>query len=641
MTNNTNNLQVFAGGAEITSTQTESIPISGSEEREITIAFRRGNITSAFEFENIRINLKPFCDGEDTRFELEAAAFVEVSLRFQQPCSTISLGAPLEDFVVNRVNNKVSDDRESLTFHLYDLAFDNPNLRNVQLQYRRLGAGSEWIQVAEIPVADIETQYREFAADQTPFYVYNWDITGQYDRYPDGEYIVRAISNCGAVGGQIISNEIRGTIRRSALNAVGSPEPADQVWVRGDEISVSYSRDLDCGIINRPNTLKNNFQLLDRSNNDEPIPFDLICSNGKLTIVPQVDLADYDGKTLVAIYKDVPDAQGNLAENIEWEFKVIAQQADWARQEIKFRLYQGETATANAFILNTTSSLVSDLNLQRAGNSDAWLNLSPAANLTIPAIGQSIQITINGDQAPGNYEEEVAIVGLDGRVPVLKIKATILPPPPVVEDVPALENDMELVANWRFEDFTLTSTNSLDQIQVWIDNELRGVANIKAVGPFFAAVMKIQGKAEDAGKPLEFRVWHGNALTYYEGIPLSGSIQFDKDTKVGSLDDPELIIVKEVVTVNTQDLEATTLSLTSFPNPFEDQATISFQLKRPSQATLQVFNLMGQLVYETSANYSGGEHQLSFDANDLAAGMYFVRLEADGQLATHSMVLMR
>ncbi|MEL6718640.1 MAG: hypothetical protein AAFP82_07990, partial [Bacteroidota bacterium] len=555
VTNNTNNLQVFAGGAEITSTQTESIPVSGSEEKDITIAFRRGNITSAFEFENIRINLKPFCDGEDTRFELEAAAFVEVSLRFQQPCSTISLGAPLENFVVNRVNNKVFDDRESLTFHLYDLEFDNPNLRNVQLQYRRLGANSEWIQIAEIPVGDIETQYSIFAADQTPFYVYNWDITGQYDRYPDGAYLLRAISNCGAVGGQITSNEIRGTIRRSALNAVGSPEPADGIWVVDDEISVSYSRDLDCGFINRPNSLRNNFQLLDRSNNDEAVPFDLICSNGKLTIVPQVALTAYDGRTLVAIYEDVQDAQGNLAENIEWEFKVIAQQADWANQEIELRLYQGEMTTASAFILNTTSNLVADLNLQRAGNSDTWLNLSPESNLNIPAIGQSIQITINGDQAPGEYEEEVAIIGLDGRVPILKIKATILPPPPVVEDVPTLENDMELVANWRFEDFTLTSTDSLDQIQVWIDDELRGVANIKAVGPFFAATMKIQGKAEDEGKPLEFRVWHGNALTYYEGIPLSGSIQFDKDTKVGSLDDPELIIVKEVVTVNTKNLK--------------------------------------------------------------------------------------
>ena len=100
---------------------------------------------------------------------------------------------------------------------------------------------------------------------------------------------------------------------------------------------------------------------------------------------------------------------------------------------------------------------------------------------------------------------------------MIKVKATILPPPPATENIVKRENEMELVANWRFEDFNLTSVDSLDQIQVLIDGQVRGLANIKAVGPFYAAIIKIQGNASDAGKMLQFRVWHGNALTLYEG----------------------------------------------------------------------------------------------------------------------------
>ncbi len=645
-TNNTQNLGIKAEGKAISSRSTASFPFTGSEEQEIEIAFQREAFTSVYEFEKIRITLKPFCVGEDTRFDLEPSTFVEVNLRFQQPCSAVSLGAPLDGFVVNRLNNAVFGDRETLTFQLYDLDVDNSNLSDVRLEYRRLGANSRWTRFAQIPAGEIRTEYESFPLDQEPYFRYDWDITGEYDRYPDGEYIVRAVSNCGAAGGLVYSNEIQGSIKRSALNAVGQPQPADGVWIRGDEISVTYSRNLDCGLINTPNALANNFKLLDRSNNDTPVPFKLVCSNGKLTIQPTVSLTEYDGKTLVAVYKNVPDAQGNFARDIEWPFKVVAQQADWADRELSLRLYQGEMCTLQANILNTTGNLVSGLQVQRSdANSASWLTIDPTENLNVPPAGGSVTLTVDGDRAPGEYTDDIALVGMDGRTPVLRVKVLVLPPPPVVGDVPDLPTNMKVVANWRFEDFNITSTDSLDQIHVFIDGELRGKANIKAVGPFFAAIISVTGREEDAGKPMTFRVWHGNALNYYEGLPLSGIIQYEGDSKVGSLEDPELIIVKDAITVNTQEVagrNANSLRLNSFPNPFTESATITFELKRRTETNIRILNTTGKLVYEQTESFPGGANSFVFsETTGLPAGVYFVHLMADGVSASHPMVLIK
>ena len=202
---------------------------------------------------------------------------------------------------------------------------------------------------------------------------------------------------------------------------------------------------------------------------------------------------------------------------------------------------------------------------------------------------------------------------------------------------------MELVANWRFEDFNLTSVDSLDQIQVLIDGQVRGLANIKAVGPFYAAIIKIQGNASDAGKMLQFRVWHGNALTLYEGVALSGLIQFSNGTKVGSLDAPELIIVKDAIVVSINEVrQDNVFKLSSYPNPFAEATNIRFELDQPKDALIQIFNVMGQMVYEEKGYYASGEYQIRFNSTaGMAGGMYYVLMQSDGQIATHRMILIR
>lgn len=80
----------------------------------------------------------------------------------------------------------------------------------------------------------------------------------------------------------------------------------------------------------------------------------------------------------------------------------------------------------------------------------------------------------------------------------------------------------------------------------------------------------------------------------------------------------------------------------NYPNPFNPTTTISFTLAQSSDATIEVFNLLGQEVRRIEFGRIGsGEHQVTFDGTGLASGIYFYRLSADGQSQLKKMVLLK
>ena len=68
----------------------------------------------------------------------------------------------------------------------------------------------------------------------------------------------------------------------------------------------------------------------------------------------------------------------------------------------------------------------------------------------------------------------------------------------------------------------------------------------------------------------------------------------------------------------------------NFPNPFNPSTTIQFALSEPSQVSIQVFDVNGRrvrtLINEESR--TSGQHAISFDASNLASGVYFYRINA-------------
>jgi len=80
----------------------------------------------------------------------------------------------------------------------------------------------------------------------------------------------------------------------------------------------------------------------------------------------------------------------------------------------------------------------------------------------------------------------------------------------------------------------------------------------------------------------------------------------------------------------------------NYPNPFNPTTKISFEIPQEGNVILSVYNLQGQKVATlVNGKLSAGSHEISFDANGLTSGVYFARLDADGNSYTIKMSLLK
>ena len=80
----------------------------------------------------------------------------------------------------------------------------------------------------------------------------------------------------------------------------------------------------------------------------------------------------------------------------------------------------------------------------------------------------------------------------------------------------------------------------------------------------------------------------------------------------------------------------------NYPNPFNPNTTIEYQLPENSHVELTVYNSLGQKVQTlVDQQVQAGSHQVTFDGSDLSSGVYIYRLEADGQVISNQMTLVK
>lgn len=80
----------------------------------------------------------------------------------------------------------------------------------------------------------------------------------------------------------------------------------------------------------------------------------------------------------------------------------------------------------------------------------------------------------------------------------------------------------------------------------------------------------------------------------------------------------------------------------SYPNPFNATTTLSFSLPREMHATVDIFDVQGRLVERLAdKTYAAGEHQLSWNAQSVATGIYFAQMRTTTQRATQKLLLLK
>ncbi len=78
----------------------------------------------------------------------------------------------------------------------------------------------------------------------------------------------------------------------------------------------------------------------------------------------------------------------------------------------------------------------------------------------------------------------------------------------------------------------------------------------------------------------------------------------------------------------------------NYPNPFNPRTTIGYRLSQACDVELTVHNALGQLVQIlVHEKQAPGAYNVKFGGSSFAGGVYFYRLEVNGQVQVHKMIL--
>jgi hypothetical protein len=79
----------------------------------------------------------------------------------------------------------------------------------------------------------------------------------------------------------------------------------------------------------------------------------------------------------------------------------------------------------------------------------------------------------------------------------------------------------------------------------------------------------------------------------------------------------------------------------NYPNPFNAQTNIKFSLERPSDVTIGIYAITGQLVEKFNGFYPAGDNVVTWNAADKASGVYFYRMAVGKTVETRKMILLK
>ncbi len=81
----------------------------------------------------------------------------------------------------------------------------------------------------------------------------------------------------------------------------------------------------------------------------------------------------------------------------------------------------------------------------------------------------------------------------------------------------------------------------------------------------------------------------------------------------------------------------------NYPNPFNPVTVINYECTVPGFVRLKVYDVIGQEIATlVNKNLISGNHKVEFDGSAFSNGIYFYRLEVDGQIiSSKRMILLK
>ena len=174
--------------------------------------------------------------------------------------------------------------------------------------------------------------------------------------------------------------------------------------------------------------------------------------------------------------------------------------------------------------------------------------------------------------------------------------------------------------------------------------------------PYFASDVRSFSETED------FLAWNVSAEAYnVQGeVTLSWGMTDDIESDVNLIVEDEVYNLKELasIDVSTNSLDDMVIVVgnlssyygapdefalsSAYPNPFNPSTSLDLSLNNSGHVSVKVYNVLGQLTATlVNGNMDAGYHTLTWDASNMASGMYFVRVETGADVAVQKLMLMK
>jgi len=102
------------------------------------------------------------------------------------------------------------------------------------------------------------------------------------------------------------------------------------------------------------------------------------------------------------------------------------------------------------------------------------------------------------------------------------------------------------------------------------------------------------------------------------------------------------IAISEVTDIPEEPLPIQFALKQNFPNPFNPETSIEYEIPQPGFVRLAVYDVMGKEIARlANGGHMAGRHRVMFNAEGLSSGVYFYRIIAEDVVLTRSMVLLR
>ncbi|MCK6692632.1 MAG: T9SS type A sorting domain-containing protein [Thermoanaerobaculia bacterium] len=524
-----------------------------------TITIERGPVE--YEYDSLQIALVSQCEYErdlTTVVPLEnASKFVSsiyLGVDFIRPCSEVGINVPEQNWVVLNDDPIQPGTLRRITVSGYDL--NSTDFQLVRVQYRRTNGDGAWI---NLPTPDgvferYNPNWSGYAALPNPkppvlgpsFTQFFWETAG----IGDDEYEIHAWAVCtgDASDKPGFSQIIKGRIDREPASIVGVPQPSDGVYHVGDEISFTFNQHINCDkLIPADLTQPNNVGLYDAVT-DQLIDISVTCFENKIVLDPTFDNKFYENRILRAELHGIEDLVGNAFNGTKfnkgvWEFYVDRNELAWLTDSVGMTKYEDENKTVVANIHNRGGYPVPFKIL----NAPDWVHITPDQGTLAANEIRQVYFTVDSSLAFGRWSDSIVLRTETGQNPffmggdeALPVGARVVCRPPYgFVNAGLYENTMSLVLKVDIEgEF---STDAEDIVAAYLDDELRGRANVQYVPLLgaYLAYLTIYGDPDDVLDAVRIEVWDASACQRYGFV--QESFVFQPDNVIGTPNNPQLI----------------------------------------------------------------------------------------------------